>query len=64
MEESTVTHISPDTKYRVSFEQSATKGVIGFKVETHGDDAAQTLVEAVELMESALKAAKDNAEES
>ena len=61
MEESKVIHVSEDSKYRVSFEQSATKGIIGFKVEAHGDDKDVTMAEATILLEEALRVSKSNA---
>jgi hypothetical protein len=58
MENSVVTHISKDSKFRIVFEQAAsTKGVMGFKVESVGDDMAQVQKDITEL----LNFAKGNA---
>ena len=58
MEESIVNHINKDTKYRVSYEQAATKGIIGFKVEAHGDSYSEALLDANELLREAHNQAK------
>jgi hypothetical protein len=57
-ERSEVHHINDDSKYRVSYEQSATKGILGFKVESHGNDLMQCHLDAVELLEKAYKQSK------
>jgi len=49
MENQTVTHITQNGRYRVVFERSATKGVIGYKVESNGDDLDKTFEDAVKL---------------
>jgi len=53
MEVTETRHITINGKYKVQFERSAVKGVIGFKVEANGDDYNTTLDEAVALMKSA-----------
>ena len=59
MEESIVTHLNKDTKYRVSYEQSATKGIMGFKVEAHSDNLEDAISDATILLQSVSKQAKD-----
>jgi len=53
MENTTVTHIQQNGKYRMQIERSATKGIDGFKVEANGDDMAQVKAEALALYEDA-----------
>ena len=53
MENQTVTHIKQNGRYKVVFERSATKGVIGYKVESNGDDLDETLLDAVNLKQLA-----------
>ena len=58
MENSVVTHIHKDSRFRIVFEQAAsTKGILGFKVESVGDDMAQVEKDITEL----LNFAKGNA---
>ena len=63
MEQSEVYHINKDGKYRVSYEQSATKGILGFKVEAHGDTIDACLLDANTLLRGAAKQAKIFSEE-
>ena len=44
-ENTTVTHIQQNGKYRMQIERSATKGIDGFKVEVNGDDIATVRAE-------------------
>mgnify|MGYP001562813643 CR=1 FL=1 len=55
MENQQVTHISPNTRYRIVFERSAVKGIDGFKVEANGDDYATTMIDAEKLYEEATR---------
>ncbi len=46
-----IRHYQVEQRYRVTFERAAssTKGVIGFKCEANGDNAAETFSEAEAL---------------
>ena len=44
-ENTTVTHIQQNGRYRMQIERSATKGIDGFKVEVNGDDIATVRAE-------------------
>jgi hypothetical protein len=57
MEETKVTHITINGQYKVQYEQGATKGVLGFKVEANGDDLAKTEHDAQVLLGEAKKQA-------
>jgi hypothetical protein len=51
MENSVVTHITKDSKYLIVFEQAAsTKGIMGFKVETTGDDIDEVKTNITNLL--------------
>ena len=50
MEPQTVIHQTVNGKYRIVFEQSAVKGVIGFKVEVNGDLIDIVKAESEELL--------------
>ncbi len=54
-----IRHIYPDSKYEVSFERAALKGIDGFKVKARGDAMHTVLNEAREL----AKLAKGETEE-
>jgi|GEM_PF-5671437 len=58
MENQLVTHVSLNSKYKIQFEQSATKGVLGFKVEASGDNLNICQCEARELLDYAQRQAK------
>jgi len=45
-----VRNISVGRAFEVSFEQSAVKGVTGFKVVAHSDDADEAMSKAKELL--------------
>ena len=45
-----VKHITINGKYKIQFEQSATKGVIGFKVEANGDELNAVEVDAAAML--------------
>mgnify|MGYP001569190118 CR=1 FL=1 len=53
MEPQTVIHQTVNGKYRIVFEQSAVKGVIGFKVEVNGDLIDIVKAESIELLDFA-----------
>mgnify|MGYP001618261885 CR=1 FL=1 len=51
-EDCKVTHVSPGTRYRIVIERAAsTKGVLGFKVESNGDDINQVIQDVGMLKE-------------
>lgn len=54
MDNSTVTHITVNGKYRLQLERSAVKGVDGFKVECNGDDMEVVRVDAQKLYDYAI----------
>lgn len=50
MEESSiVTHVTKNSRYKVQYERSATKGVVGYKCEANGDSLLETASEAGDL---------------
>lgn len=55
---SIITHISLNGRYKIQFERSATKGVDGFKVEACGDDLTVVEGEARLLLEYAKETTK------
>lgn len=54
----TVTHISLNARYKIQFEQAATKGILGFKVEANGDDLEAVKVEVQNLLTAAIEKAR------
>ncbi len=52
-----VVHTTENGKYKVQFEQAATKGVLGFKVEANSDDIEKCKSDSTELLAYALKRA-------
>jgi len=50
-----VVHSIESSKYKVQFEQSATKGVLGFKCEANGDDMEKVEADATRLLAFSLK---------
>jgi len=54
---STVTHITQNTRYRVVLERSATKGIIGYKVEANSDNLIEVIKDAEQLKAGAEKLA-------
>ena len=59
----TVTHIHQNERYEVSFERSATKGIIGYKVKAKGDDLKETFADAESLKGKAEQSAPIKEEE-
>ncbi len=47
--------INDDRQFKVVFEQAATKGVLGFKVEATDDDLEACKEKATDLLQFALK---------
>ncbi len=45
-----VIHTLQDSKYKIQFEQAATKGVLGFKCEVNDDDFEQCQIRATGLL--------------
>lgn len=54
-ETKTVTNVTLNSKYRVSYKQESTKGVLGFTVEANGDDRETVASEASWLKNEALE---------
>jgi hypothetical protein len=50
-----IVHSIENSKYKVQFEQAATKGIIGFKVEANDDDIEKCKDQASSLLQYALK---------
>jgi hypothetical protein len=58
MDNQIVTHITQNGKYKIQYEQAATKGIIGFKVEANNDDLLQCRLDASELLGAAIEKAR------
>jgi hypothetical protein len=58
MENQIVTHITQNGKYKIQFEQSAVKGVLGFKVEATGDEFNAVCLDATAFLGFAQEKAK------
>lgn len=54
-----IKHYQINGKYRVVFERSAVKGVIGYKVEVNGDEINQVLMDAKTLKRQAEEATQE-----
>jgi len=54
---STVTHITQNGRYQIEIERAATKGILGYKIKTNGDDLLQTIKDAEQLKKEAEKLA-------
>lgn len=57
MEPEMVIHQTINSRYRVVFEQSAVKGVLGYKVEANGDNLEETMLDAARLQTRAAEIA-------
>ncbi len=58
-----IRHIYPDSKYEVSFERAALKGIDGFKVKARGDNADDVFAEAFHLRVHAIEEIENKGEE-
>jgi len=57
MEEQVIKHIQVGTKYKVTFEQAAVKGQLGWKVEVNGDDSQVVMLEGIKMKMQATNVA-------
>jgi hypothetical protein len=54
-----IKHYQINGQFRVVFERSAVKGVIGYKVEANGDDITQVMKDAETLKRQAEEATQE-----